>query len=138
GQIIVLGGLLEDRTSGGREQVPGLGNLPVIGNLFRYDNRSRTKTNLMVFLRPYVVRGADANRITAERYDVIRGMQGDNMPADHWLLPDLGTPTLPPRIPGAGDALPAGLAKAEAGKSMVVARDPAAFYNDFGVNVLLA
>src|SRR5690606_4177218 len=70
GQIIVLGGLLEDRMSGGREQVPGLGDIPVLGNLFRYDTRSRTKTNLMIFLRPYVVRGSEIDRFTAERYDV--------------------------------------------------------------------
>ncbi len=139
GQIIVLGGLLEDSMSGGREQVPGLGDIPVIGNLFRYDTRKRTKTNLMVFLRPYVVRGADASRLTAQRYDVMRNLQGSNMPADHWLLPDLGTPTLPPRIPGAGEDLPLSLGKdGPAADAMVVARDPAAFYNDTGVNVLLA
>ena len=138
GQIIVLGGLLEDSVSGGREQVPGLGDIPLVGNLFRYDTRSRTKTNLMVFLRPYVVRGADANRLTAERYDVMRAMQGTNMPTDHWLLPQLGTPTLPPRIPGAGDELPVGASQTTPDKAMVVARDPAAFYIDRGVNVLLA
>ncbi len=139
GQIIVLGGLLEDSMSGGREQVPGLGNVPVLGNLFRYDTRTRSKTNLMIFLRPYVVRGAEANQFTAQRYDTIRSMQGGNLPADHWLLPDLGTPTLPPRLPGADDRLPANPETGRApGDLMVVPRDPAAIYNDQGVNVLLA
>ena len=139
GQIIVLGGLLEDNSSNGREQVPGLGDIPVLGNLFRYETRTRRKTNLMIFLRPYVVRDSQASAITAQRYDAIRGMQGMSLPSDHWLLPDLGTPTLPPRLPGAGDALPA---HAETGKApgdlMVIPRDPATLYNDSGVNVLLA
>lgn len=138
GQIIVLGGLLEDRMSGGREQVPGLGDIPLLGNLFRYDTRNREKTNLMIFLRPYVVRDADASRITAERYDLIRGMQAGNLPADHWLLPELGTPTLPPRIPGADDTLPLASGQSAGRNDMVVARDPAAFYSERGVNVLLA
>lgn len=138
GQIIVLGGLLEDRMSGGREQVPGLGNIPLVGNLFRYDTRNREKTNLMIFLRPYVVRDADASRITAERYDLMRGMQAGNLPADHWLLPELGTPTLPPRIPEAGEALPLAQGQGARRNEMVVARDPAAFYSERGVNVLLA
>ncbi|GAA5235092.1 type II secretion system protein GspD [Verticiella sediminum] len=136
GQIIVLGGLLEDRMSGGREQVPGLGNIPLLGNLFRYDTRSRTKTNLMIFLRPYVVRGPEIDRFTAERYDIMRAMQGGNLPADHWLLPELGTPTLPPRLPGEGD-LTASRGQPLAG-GMVIPRDPAAIYLDRGVNVLLA
>lgn len=140
GQIIVLGGLLEDNSSSGREQVPGLGDIPVLGNLFRYDTRSRTKTNLMIFLRPYVVRGDQANTLTAQRYDTIRGMQGlASLPTDHWLLPDLGTPTLPPRLPGAGDALPAHPETGKApGDLMVIPKDPAAIYNDRGINVLLA
>ena len=49
-------GLLEDNVSHGRDAVPGLGKLPVLGALFRSDTRKRSKTNLMVFLRPHVVR----------------------------------------------------------------------------------
>ena len=52
GQIIVLGGLLEDSVTLSSNAVPGLSAIPVLGNLFRYDSRKRTKTNLMVFLRP--------------------------------------------------------------------------------------
>jgi general secretion pathway protein D len=51
GQIIVLGGLIEDSTRT-RQTVPGLGDIPVLGNLFKYQKRGRKKTNLMVFLRP--------------------------------------------------------------------------------------
>src|SRR5207247_10780215 len=56
GQIIVLGGLIEDKVSDGEEKVPGLGDIPIIGNLFKYRTRNHTKTNLMVFLRPTVIR----------------------------------------------------------------------------------
>ena len=52
GQIMVLGGLLEDSVTNSRDQVPVLGSIPVLGSLFRYDTRGRSKTNLMVFLRP--------------------------------------------------------------------------------------
>ncbi|EIL88494.1 type II and III secretion system protein [Rhodanobacter fulvus Jip2] len=76
GQIIVLGGLIQDAVNGGVSKVPVLGSIPLLGGLFRYNNHSRTKTNLMVFLRPTILRdsrGADA--LTGERYDYIRGEQ---------------------------------------------------------------
>ncbi|MGE4337317.1 MAG: type II secretion system secretin GspD [Pigmentiphaga sp.] len=138
GQIIVLGGLLEDSVTGNRDQVPGLGDVPLLGNLFRYDTRSRTKTNLMIFLRPYVVRDADATRLTAQRYDLMRQMQPENMPPDHWLLPDLGLPTLPPRLAGAGDVLPASANHKAPKDAMVITQDPAAIYSSRGSNVILA
>lgn len=96
GQIIVLGGLLEDNVTLTTNAVPGLSSLPVIGSLFRYDSRTRTKTNLMVFLRPYVVR--DSNRsasVTMDRYDYMRRAQGVAQPANHWALPDMQAPMLP-------------------------------------------
>ncbi len=138
GQIIVLGGLLEDSVSGNREQVPGLGDIPFFGNLFRYDTRSRTKTNLMIFLRPYIVRDADASRITAQRYDLMRELQPENMPPDHWLLPDLGLPALPPRLTGEGDLLPTSVERTGAENAMVVPQDPAAIYSSRGSNIILA
>ncbi|WP_454694345.1 type II secretion system secretin GspD [Achromobacter aegrifaciens] len=97
GQIIVLGGLLEDNVTLSTNSVPLLGSLPVIGSLFRYDSRKRTKTNLMVFLRPYVVR--DANRtagVTMDRYDYMRRAQAVVQPGQHWALPDMQAPMLPP------------------------------------------
>lgn len=104
GQIIVLGGLLEDNVTLTSNSVPGLGSLPVIGSLFRYDTRKRTKTNLMVFLRPYVVR--DANRsasVTMDRYDYMRRAQGAVQPGSHWALPDMQAPMLP--LPGAAPSV---------------------------------
>ncbi|MDQ0608232.1 general secretion pathway protein D [Variovorax sp. W1I1] len=105
GQIMVLGGLMEDSVTNGTEAVPGLGALPVVGNLFRYDKRQRVKTNLMVFLRPYVIRDANASRgLTLDRYNFMRMQQGRSRPMPHALLPD-GGPALPPSdVPRVGRA----------------------------------
>jgi general secretion pathway protein D len=103
GQIVVLGGLIEERVEGGTSKVPGLGDLPFVGQMFRYDSRKRVKTNLLVFLRPVVVRDAGAaHSVTADRYDYIRGLQGDSRLAPHWLLPDFPPSDLPlmPKPPG--------------------------------------
>ncbi len=59
---MVLGGLLEDEYSRQPGKVPLLGDMPVVGDLFRSENRKRTKTNLMVFLRPVVMRDAAGRR----------------------------------------------------------------------------
>ena len=81
GQIVVLGGLIQDSVTGGVSKVPVLGNIPLLGGLFRYNNHARTKTNLMVFLRPTIVRDArDAGALSNERYDYIRGEQLRAMP----------------------------------------------------------
>ena len=105
GQIMVLGGLLEDSVTHTSESVPGLGNIPVLGNLFRYDKRQRTKTNLMVFLRPYVIRDANAGRgLTQDRYNFMRTQQSRVQPGKHILLPDMPAPILPPAdVPVAGE-----------------------------------
>jgi general secretion pathway protein D len=97
GQIVVLGGLLEDRLTDGTEKVPGLGDLPVLGNLFKYQTRKRTKTNLMVFLRPIVLRNPEQSvDITADRYDYIRGVQRAQQATQSSLLSGAGAPELPP------------------------------------------
>lgn len=97
GQIIVLGGLLEDNVTLTSNNVPGLSSIPVLGSLFKYDSRKRTKTNLMVFLRPYVVRDArQSASVTMDRYDYMRRAQGVAQPGDHWLLPNMQAPMLPP------------------------------------------
>src|SRR5260363_340450 len=54
GQIVVLGGLLQDAYKDSHTKVPWLGDIPVIGGLFRYEHKNRAKTNLMVFLRPMI------------------------------------------------------------------------------------
>jgi general secretion pathway protein D len=100
GQIIVLGGLIEERIDGGEQKVPGLGDLPGIGGLFRYDNRRRTKTNLLVFLRPVVLRDAEASHsVSATRYDYIRAVRGDARIPGGGLLPEISGKPLPAMSP---------------------------------------
>ena len=97
GQIIVLGGLVQDNVQSTQDKVPLLGDIPILGNLFRYESRTRTKTNLMVFLRPVVLRDAQASAsLTGDRYDYIRNEQFKTQAGTHFLLPDLNAPTLPP------------------------------------------
>jgi len=106
GQIVVLGGLIEERVEGGEQKVPMLGDVPVFGQLFRYDNRKRTKTNLLVFLRPIVLRDANASHgVSADRYEYIRQLQGDSRLPPHWLLPEFppsDLPAMPPASAGPG------------------------------------
>ena len=115
GQIVVLGGLIEERVEGGEDKVPGLGDVPVVGQLFRYDNRRRVKTNLLVFLRPVVVRdGEAAYGVTADRYEYMRLLRGDSGLPEHWLLPDFKPSELPPMPQPPSRALPPGIAPAPA------------------------
>src|SRR5690606_31912995 len=103
GQVIVLGGLIEERIEGGEDKVPGLGDVPLLGQLFRYDSRRRVKTNLLVFLRPVIVRDqASAHDVTLSRYDYIRRLRGDGGLPEHWALPEMGGQVLPPLGPRPG------------------------------------
>lgn len=102
GNIIVLGGLIEDRITETVNKVPLLGDIPLLGNLFKTQGRSHKKTNLMVFLRPYVMRdSASTNAITNDRYDYIRNEEEAVTPKPHWILPDL--PVI--KLPEIGDKL---------------------------------
>jgi general secretion pathway protein D len=97
GQIIVLGGLIEDTYNDTRSKVPLLGDIPLVGGLFRSENRSRKKTNLMVFLRPVVMRSQDAaNKLSLDRYDLIRNLQMETQPEQRMLVPVNAAPVLPP------------------------------------------
>ncbi|WP_304770822.1 type II secretion system secretin GspD [Undibacterium sp.] len=73
GQIIALGGLIQDDKTDNVDKVPLLGDIPYLGNLFKYQGKKRTKTNLMVFLRPTVIRNAEqSNSVSLDRYDYMR------------------------------------------------------------------
>ncbi|HSD54645.1 MAG TPA: type II secretion system secretin GspD [Burkholderiales bacterium] len=99
GQIIVLGGLISDDVQTSNQAVPGLGDIPILGLLFRYDTRQRTKTNLMVFLRPVVLRDAPTSAgLTADRYDIIRNLQGAQQVPNQIPLPSMSGPQLPPQL----------------------------------------
>ncbi|MYM69213.1 type II secretion system secretin GspD [Pseudoduganella sp. FT55W] len=96
GQIIVLGGLIEDTEGDGTDKVRGLGDIPVLGNLFKSQSRTRKKTNLMVFLRPVVIRNKEqSTSLATDRYDYMRSQQEAIKPPDSILVQDLGQPVLP-------------------------------------------
>jgi general secretion pathway protein D len=108
GQIVVLGGLIEDQIQNVEDKVPVLGDVPVLGNLFRYNTRKVGKTNLMVFLRPQVVRDSkSAAAVTHPRYDYIAGQQQDSASAGKLLLPEPDAPVLRSRNPVLPGAPPA-------------------------------
>ncbi|MGZ8993161.1 MAG: type II secretion system secretin GspD [Burkholderiaceae bacterium] len=97
GNIVVLGGLIEDRVDNSKSQVPVLGDVPVVGGLFRYENRGRRKTNLLVFLRPYVVRDeSTSSSLALDRYDYIRGQVAAGTLPDTMVFRDLQGRQLPP------------------------------------------
>jgi len=97
GQIMVLGGLLKDEFGGNLSQVPFLGDLPLVGPLFRSDTRTRTKSNLMVFLRPLIIRSQDQlNALSMDRYDLIRAaQQGVGQPRQSVIMPINDAPVAP-------------------------------------------
>ncbi|WP_053150585.1 type II secretion system secretin GspD [Pseudomonas sp. Pf153] len=110
GQIMVLGGLLQDGYSQSNDAVPWLSTIPGIGALFRNERRQITKTNLMVFLRPYIIRDTAAGRgITLNRYDFMRRAQGLLQPDRSWAMPDMQAPQLPASARAIPGATPVGL-----------------------------
>jgi general secretion pathway protein D len=110
GEIVGIGGLLDDNDRRTLDRVPLLGDIPVIGNLFRSRGRSRARTNLMVFIRPTILRtAADVQAMSARRYNYVRGHQIIASPnreptLDEIVRDYLGTvPPIMPDGPGPGD-----------------------------------
>ncbi|MCG5077779.1 type II secretion system secretin GspD [Paraburkholderia tagetis] len=96
GEIIVLGGLMQDNYQVSNSKVPLLGDIPWIGQLFRSENKTRQKTNLMVFLRPVIINDRDtAQAVTSNRYDYIQGVTGAYR-SDNNLIKDRDDPVVPP------------------------------------------
>ena len=98
GGLVMLGGLLSDTYNNNIEKVPLAGDIPVLGNLFKNENRTRTKSNLMMFLRPAVMRdGASTEAFAYDRYDEIRGQQLQTQPnTDNIMLRGVNAaPVLP-------------------------------------------
>jgi general secretion pathway protein D len=86
--------------------VPGLGDIPLFGNLFKSESRSRKKTNLMVFLRPVVLRDArTTNSFSLDRYELMRSTQKDAQPSSSAVVPVNVGPVMPPQR--AADSTPA-------------------------------
>jgi general secretion pathway protein D len=119
GQILVLGGLIENNYTDSTSGIPWLSQIPIIGALFRYDNSARIKTNLLVFLRPYVLRDKGQDQeITANRMQFMEGKQNGFKPSTVLLprqdMPKINEVTAPIVAPGA--PIPS-LAPTEATKS---------------------
>jgi general secretion pathway protein D len=101
GQIIVLGGLIDDTMQDGIEKVPGLGDIPLLGSLFQYKKRSHVKRNLMVFLRPTIIRTSEqSTSLAGDRYDYIRNAEIAGQPEHTTVLPNMDAPLLPPLLDG--------------------------------------
>jgi general secretion pathway protein D len=96
GGVVILGGLLEEKYNDGEQKVPGLGDIPIIGRLFKTENRSKERRELMLFLRPVVVRDADTSQaLTLDRYDIMRSVETGSQPAPSFALPINEVPLLP-------------------------------------------
>lgn len=78
GEVIVLGGLIEDRFSDDKSQVPILGSIPILGRLFSFTRTTKVKSNLMVFIRPVILQSKlDTGYYTSRKYELIRARQAD-------------------------------------------------------------
>jgi len=98
GGMLVLGGLIEDRLTASEQRVPVLGRIPLLGSLFRVRNTQKTKTNLMIFIRPRVIRTPEQSAIeTNAKYNYLRNLQLDQEGKVR-LMPGVTPPTLPPLI----------------------------------------
>lgn len=99
GNTVVLGGLIKDDLQQSEERVPLLGSVPVLGALFRADSTTKKKQNLMVFLRPAIIRDAATHTVVSgEKYNYFRALQLDLRQNGVNLMDDSETPVLPDRF----------------------------------------
>jgi general secretion pathway protein D len=131
GQTIVLGGLMQDNVSENNSKIPGLGDIPGLGALFRSNSRTAQKTDLMVFLRPIVVRTEDqGNALSQQRYDTMRGMQDKAQLPAQLGMPAMPGPVLPSIQVDTGAAptppMPLGAASSAAAAPSILAMPSAA------------
>ena len=97
GQIVVLGGLIQDDQEANVDKIPLLGDIPYLGALFKYESRTHKRTNLMVFLRPVILKDEkQAASITADRYEFIRNVQRSMSLPSNVLLPPAAAKQLVP------------------------------------------
>ena len=98
-EIVVLGGLIDESLLETQSKVPLLGDIPILGYLFRYNKVSKIKRNLMVFIKPNIIRDdASIAQITGEKYSYLRAKQLAEKQAGIALLPDDVAPVLPKRF----------------------------------------
>lgn len=114
GQIIVLGGLIEDRVRESEQKVPLLGDIPLLGALFRAKSSNVEKSNLMVFIHPRILRDDGmADSYTASKYNLIREVEAQSFKDGVFMTPDVPRPELPEmrkllELPPPFEATPAG------------------------------
>lgn len=128
GEIIVLGGLMQDNYQVSNSKVPLLGDIPWLGQLFRSEQKTRQKTNLMVFLRPVIISDRDtAQTVTSNRYDYIQGVQGAYK-SDNNLIKDKDDPVVPPKPigPAEGGSAPMNLFNLDQMRRQQMAPPPSA------------
>ncbi len=108
GQTLVLGGLIQNQVNKGEYKVPLLGDIPLIGWLFRYETRKSSKTNLMIFIKPKILRTAEAsNGLTEDRYKYLQDQQDLSQLSWHLMLPSMQAPKLPDLAQGAASGVAA-------------------------------
>ncbi|WP_092484564.1 type II secretion system secretin GspD [Candidatus Ichthyocystis hellenicum] len=96
GQIVALGGLIEDKLQDSSRRVPFFGSIPILGALFRSDSRTHQKTNLIIFLRPIIIRsGKDMDPYTIDRYRYLRVLQEKEKFPNSIGMPHMVAPLLP-------------------------------------------
>ena len=97
GEILVLGGLLEDVLRESDQRVPVLGSIPLLGALFRSRKTETLKTNLMIFIRAEILRDStDTALQTNAKYNSIRTIQEENRSGSVQLMPGVSRPMIPP------------------------------------------
>jgi general secretion pathway protein D len=108
GQIIALGGMTQDSVTITQNGVPGLSDIPYIGWLFSWEQRVHTKANLVLFLRPVIIKNAEGYKaLTNQRYSYIVGQQKQAVAKGTWALPEIKPVTLDNQVPYANHgALP--------------------------------
>lgn len=118
GEVVVLGGLMNDDVQSGEQKVPLLGDIPLLGRLFRSTSNTIRKTNLMVFIRATVLRDDESMRgATAEKYQYIYDMQQKTGSSQGWILEAPKQNKMAPWDPKKGDLFITPGAKAEAEES---------------------
>lgn len=96
GDIIVLGGLIQDKVTQAESKVPFLGDIPLLGRLFRFNKTDTVKTNLLVFIKPTIIRDSERmEQISSDKYNKIRDLQIKKKGEGIDLFPDEIAPILP-------------------------------------------
>ncbi len=96
GQIVVLGGLISDSYTNGNSRMPWISKVPLLGSLFRNETKNRVKTNLLIFIRPVIIKDASALKtISLDRYGYMQD-KSINYRTDNWTEKDDAVPVPPP------------------------------------------